>query len=48
MTPRVISFNRLRQAAAGSAYERWVRDVDYPKARAIPEVGLRRSGAIMT
>jgi hypothetical protein len=35
---RVFFFNRLREGVDGSDYERWVREVDYPKARAIPSM----------
>jgi hypothetical protein len=35
---RVFFFNRLRDGVEGADYERWVREVDYPKARAIPSI----------
>lgn len=35
---RVFFFNRLREGVDGADYERWVRDVDYPKARSIPSM----------
>jgi hypothetical protein len=35
---RVFFFNRLRDGVEGADYERWVREVDYPKARSIPSV----------
>ena len=38
MTTRVFFFNRLREGVEGADYERWVRDVDYPKARSIPAI----------
>ena len=38
MTTRVFFFNRLVDGADGAEYERWVREVDYPKARAIPAI----------
>lgn len=38
MTTRVFFFNRLNDGVDGAEYERWVRDVDYPKARAIPAI----------
>lgn len=38
MTTRVFFFNRLARGADPEAYERWVRDVDYPKARAVPSI----------
>ncbi len=33
---RVFFFNRLLDGVDGADYERWVTDVDYPKARSIP------------
>jgi hypothetical protein len=38
MTTRVFFFNRLADDADPAAYERWIRDVDYPKARSIPSI----------
>jgi hypothetical protein len=38
MTTRVFFFNRLNTGVSGADYERWVREVDYPKARAIPSI----------
>lgn len=38
MTTRVFFFNRLNEGVTGADYERWVRDIDYPKARAIPAI----------
>ena len=38
MAPRVFFLNRLAEDVDGADYERWVRDVDYPKARAIPAI----------
>jgi hypothetical protein len=38
MTTRVFFFNRLAEDADPAAYERWVREVDYPKARSIPSI----------
>jgi hypothetical protein len=38
MTTRVFFFNRLHEGVAGEDYERWVREVDYPKARSIPAI----------
>lgn len=38
MVTRVFFLNRLRDGVDGTEYERWVREVDYPKARAIPSV----------
>lgn len=35
---RVFFFNRLRPGVAGADYEAWVREVDYPTARAIPSI----------
>lgn len=35
---RVFFFNRLRDGVDGADYERWVTEVDYPKARAIPSI----------
>ena len=35
---RVFFFNTLRDGVDGEDYERWLRDVDYPKARSIPSV----------
>ena len=34
----VFFFNRLSEGVEGADYERWVREVDYPKARSIPSV----------
>ena len=38
MTTRVFFFNRLNEGVTGEAYEEWVRETDYPKARAIPAI----------
>ena len=38
MSTRVFFFNRLNEGVDGADYERWVREVDYPKARAIPAI----------
>jgi hypothetical protein len=38
MTTRVFFFNRLAEGVDPAAYERWVREVDYPKARSIPSI----------
>lgn len=38
MTTRVFFFNRLAADADPTQYERWVREVDYPKARSIPAI----------
>jgi hypothetical protein len=38
MTTRVFFFNRLAEGADPAEYERWVREVDYPKARSIPSI----------
>ncbi len=36
--PVVFFLNRLRQGASSADYERWVREVDYPTARALPPI----------
>jgi hypothetical protein len=36
--PIVFFLNRLRPGASGADYERWVREVDYPTARALPPI----------
>ena len=33
-----LLLNRLRQGASSADYERWVREVDYPTARALPPI----------
>jgi len=38
MSTRVFFFNRLGDGADPAEYERWVREVDYPKARSIPSI----------
>jgi hypothetical protein len=38
MTTMVFFLNTLRDGADPDDYERFVRDVDYPKARAIPSI----------
>lgn len=36
---RVVFFlNKLREGASAEAYEQWVRDVDYPTARALKTI----------
>jgi REDY-like protein HapK len=36
--PVVFFLNRLRPEASSADYERWVREVDYPTARALPPI----------
>src|SRR4051794_6228499 len=36
--PVVFFLNRLRPGASAAGYERWVREVDYPTARALPPI----------
>lgn len=36
--PVVYFLNTLRPEASPEAYERWVRDVDYPTARSLPQI----------
>lgn len=38
MTTRVFFLNRLAPGVDGSDYERWVREVDYPKARSLQSI----------
>lgn len=38
MKQRVFFLNRLRPGVERSAYERWVREVDYPRARTIKAI----------
>lgn len=38
MTTRVFFLNRLAPGVDGSDYERWVREVDYPKARSLRSI----------
>ncbi len=36
--PVVFFLNKLRDGIAPEAYEQWVREVDYPVARALPQI----------
>lgn len=36
--PVVFFLNKLRPSASSAAYERWVREVDYPTARSLPPI----------
>jgi hypothetical protein len=36
--PVVFFLNRLREAVTREQYEQWVREVDYPKARALSTI----------
>lgn len=36
--PVVFFLNRLREGISGEQYEQWVREVDYPKARALATI----------
>ena len=38
MTTMVFFFNRLHEHVDPADYERWVRDTDYPVARAVPAI----------
>ena len=36
--PVVFFLNKLRDGASADDYERWIREVDYPTARALPQI----------
>ncbi len=38
MAQRVFFLNKLREGVDPAAYERWVREVDYPFARRLPTI----------
>lgn len=38
MTSHVFFLNSLRPGAEAAAYERWLRDVDYPTARSLASI----------
>jgi hypothetical protein len=38
MTTRVFFLNRLAEGVRGEDYEAWVRERDYPTARALPSI----------
>jgi uncharacterized protein (TIGR02118 family) len=38
MAQRVFFLNRLREGVEPAAYEKWVREVDYPLARSLPAI----------
>jgi hypothetical protein len=38
MTTRVFFLNRLAEGVRGEEYEAWVRERDYPTARALPSI----------
>lgn len=36
--PVVFFLNKLREGASAEEYEQWIREVDYPTARAVPQI----------
>ena len=38
MATRVFFLNTLHDNVEGAAYEKWVREVDYPLARGLPQI----------
>jgi hypothetical protein len=36
--PVVFFLNKLRDGASAEDYEQWIRNVDYPTARALPQI----------
>ena len=36
--PVVFFLNKLRDGASAAEYEQWIREVDYPTARALPPI----------
>lgn len=36
--PVVFFLNKLRDGASAEEYEQWIREVDYPTARALPQI----------
>jgi hypothetical protein len=38
MAQRVFFLNKLREGVKPEAYEKWVREVDYPLARSLPAI----------